>query len=103
MKEKPIKIVFANEAKIDLKKIYLQIVEKTKSVQSAINVRTDIIHTIKTIRFSEQYQVDEILGVPYRRMIVRNFKIIYRVQSPIEIRILQIFDSRQSAKKMRRR
>lgn len=103
MKETPVKIVFADDAKADLKKIYLLIFESTKSVQSAINVRTDILHVIKSIRFPEQYQVDEFLGIPFRRMVVRNFKIIYKVQSPNEIRILQIFDSRQSIKKMRRK
>lgn len=43
----------------------------------------------------EQYQVDEFLGVPFRRIIVRHYKIIYKVQSKTEIRILKIFNTRQ--------
>lgn len=56
----------------------------------------DILSETKNIKFAQQYQVDEILGEPYRRIVVRNYKIIYKVHSDIEIRILQIFDTRQN-------
>lgn len=93
----PIKIYWDNHAKDDLKLIYEFI--KLKSLQGAKNVIKDIVNQSKNIHFTEQYQVDEILGEPYRRMIVRDYKIIYKIHSESEIRILQIFDTRQNPNK----
>ena len=92
--KKPIRILWDNQAKADLKLIFefLQI----KSAQGAKNVIKDIVNQSKNIHFVEQYQVDEFLGQPYRRMIVRDYKIIYKIHSETEIRILQIFDTRQN-------
>ena len=101
MTKVPIRIVLADEAKADLKNIYYRIIEKTKSVQNAKNVRADIIQASKNIHFIKQYQVDEILGEPFRRIVVRHFKIIYKPINENEIRILQIFDTYQSPEKMR--
>jgi addiction module RelE/StbE family toxin len=92
--QKPIRILWDNQAKEDLKLIFDFI--KIKSLEGAKNVIADILEQTKRIHFAEQYQVDEFLGKPYRKMIVRDFKIIYKVQSKSEIRILQIFDSRQN-------
>jgi len=74
---------------------------KLKSPQGATNVIRDIIAQSKNIHFVEQYQVDEFLGEPYRRMIVRDYKIIYKIHSATEIRILQIFDTRQNPIKIK--
>lgn len=93
---RPIQIVFDIEAEKDLKLIFDYL--KIKSEQGAENVLNDIISNIKNIRFVTQYQVDEFLGEPYRRIIVRNYKIIYKVHSESEIRIVQIFDSRKNPK-----
>jgi addiction module RelE/StbE family toxin len=93
----PIKIYWDNHSKDDLKLIYEFI--KLKSLQGAKNVIKDIVNQSKNIHFTEQYQVDEILGEPYRRMIVRDYKIIYKIHSESEIRILQIFDTRQNPNK----
>lgn len=92
--KKPIQVLWDNQAKADLKLIFdfLQL----KSLQGAKNVVNDIVTQSKNIHFAEQYQVDEFLGAPYRRMIIRNYKIIYKVHSETEIRILQIFDTRQN-------
>jgi plasmid stabilization system protein ParE len=100
MKKPTVRIVIANEAKADLKNIYYWIIEKTKSVQKAKNIRADIIQASKDIHFVEQYQVDEFLGEPFRRMVVRHYKIIYKPVNEKEIRILQIFDTYQSPNKM---
>ena len=97
--QNPIKIYWDNQAKADLKLIYEFI--KLKSLQGARNVINDIVSQSKNIHFTEQYQVDEILGEPYRRMIVRDYKIIYKIQSKTEIRILQIFDCRQNPIKLK--
>ncbi len=96
--KKPIQILWDNQAKADLKLIFEFI--KLKSPQGAKNVIRDIIIQSKSIHFAEQYQIDEFLGEPYRRMVVRNYKIIYKIQSETEIRILQIFDTRQNPIKL---
>lgn len=77
--QKPIRILWDHQAKEDLKLIFHFI--KIKSIQGAKSVIADIIDQTKRIHFTEQYQVDEFLGKPYRKMIVRDFKIIYKVQS----------------------
>ena len=97
---RPIKILWDNEAKADLKLIFEQL--KLKSPQAAKNVVQDIVNQNKNIHFTEQYQVDEFLGEPYRRMVVRNYKLIYKIQSESEIRILQIFDTRQNPIKLKK-
>lgn len=88
--QKSITILWDNQAKADLKLIFEFI--KLKSPQGAKNVISDIVAQSKNIHFVEQYQVDEFLGEPYRRMIVRDYKVIYKIHSETEIRILQIFD-----------
>lgn len=96
--QKPIKILWDIQAKADLKLIFEFI--KLKSLQGAKNVIRDIVAQSKNIHFVEQYQVDDFLGEPYRRMIVRDYKIIYKIHSATEIRILQIFDTRQNPVKI---
>lgn len=96
-----IQIYWSPQAVSDLRIIFERVYEKTKSLQIAKNVRTDIIEASKEINFVEQYQVDEFLGAPFRRMIVRHFKIVYKIQSKSEIRILQIFDSYQNPERLR--
>ena len=102
MTGKPIRVVWSDDAKLDLKKIYKRIKEKTKSIESAKNVRTDIIQASKQINYPEQYQVDEFLKSPYRRMVVRHFKIVYKVKNEKEIQVLQVFDTYQSPLKLRK-
>jgi addiction module RelE/StbE family toxin len=97
--QKSIAILWDNQAKADLKLIFEFI--KLKSPQGAKNVIRDIVAQSKNIHFVEQYQVDDFLGEPYRRMIVRDYKIIYKIHSETEIRILQIFDTRQNQSKLK--
>ena len=98
--QKPIIILWDNQAKADLKLLFEFI--RFKSPQGARNVIRDIVLQTKNIHFVEQYQVDEFLGEPYRRMIVRDYKVIYRIHSETEIRILQIFDTRQNSVKLKK-
>ena len=98
--QKLITILWDNEAIADLKLIFEFI--KLKSPQGARNVIRDIVLQSKNIHFVEQYQLDEFLGEPYRRMIVRDYKIIYKIHSETKIRILQIFDSRQNSIKLKK-
>ena len=65
---KPIIILWDNQAKDDLKILFEFI--RLKSLQGERNVIRDIVFQSKNIHYVEQYQVDEFLGEPYRRMIV---------------------------------
>jgi len=98
--QKPINIFWDNQAKADLKLIFEFI--KLNSLQGAKNVVRDIVAQSRNIHFIEQYQVDEILGEPFRRIIIRDYKIIYKIHSEFEIRILQIFDTRQNPIKLKK-
>ncbi|WP_310554392.1 type II toxin-antitoxin system RelE/ParE family toxin [Flavobacterium sp.] len=98
--QKPIRILWDNEAISDLKIIFDFL--KLKSHQGAKNVIKDVVNQSRDIHFTNQYQVDEYLGEPFRRMVVRDYKIIYKVQSESEIRILQIFNSRQNPSKLKK-
>ena len=74
-----LKITWTTQAKEDLKNIYKY--WKRKSLQGAINVRSDILKSPKTILYSEQFQIDDI-NPKYRRIVVRNnYKVLYKVES----------------------
>jgi addiction module RelE/StbE family toxin len=96
-----IDVKWDNEAKADLKLIFDYI--KLDSLQNAKKVVNTIVMHCKSIRFGEQYQLDEFLGEPYRRMIVGHYKIAYKIHTATEIRILQIFDTRQNPSKLRKK
>lgn len=96
-----IKVVWSDQAKADLKYIHKRILNKTKSPANSQNVKRDIIQASKQIDFVNQYQVDEFLGKPYRRMIVRHFKIVYVPDSKSSIIVLQIFDTYRHPNKMK--
>jgi plasmid stabilization system protein ParE len=101
MATKKVAVLWSDNAKADLKRIYEFIKITSQSVQVAKNVRDDILGGSRKITYAEQYQVDEILGLSFRRMIVRHYKIIYKTQSDAEIRVLSVFDTRQDPKKLR--
>lgn len=70
------KIIWASQAKQDLKHIYEY--WKKKSAQGATNVRSDILKSSKTIHYAKQYQVDDI-NPKYRRIVVRTYyKVLYQ-------------------------
>jgi addiction module RelE/StbE family toxin len=98
--QKSIKILWDNEAKSDLKLIFEFI--KLQSLSGAKKVVSEIVKQSKSIHFMEQYQSDDFLGEPFRRMFVGNYKIVYKIHSETEIRILQIFDTRQNPIKLRK-
>jgi len=86
------KIIWSVQARAAIKKIYDYY--KEKSPQGAKNVKSDLLQAPKTIRYSGQYQVDEI-NPKYRRIVVRDFKILY-IETKSEVRILDIIGTRQS-------
>ena len=91
-------IVWTLQAKESLRTIYDYY--KNKSLQGAKNVKDDLLRSPKTIAFSKQYQVDEI-NPKYRRIIVRDFKVLYK-ESQRKIEIIDIINTRQSPSKLRK-
>ncbi len=98
-----LRVIWSLDAVDDLENIFFIIKKKTKSQELARNVVKDIYQTATDIIFPDQYQVDEVLGLPYRRMVVRHYKIVYQPAENNTIRILQIFDAYQSVHKLRRK
>lgn len=83
----------------DLKDVYDFNLEKF-SIDFAVKIRTEILDTVSDIVFTKQWQYDDVLEKPYRRMVVRHYRIVYTEKSNI-IRILRIFDNRQNPSKLK--
>lgn len=96
--EKKIKLVWDILAKEDLKRIYY-FNKENLSIEFAKKVREAIYNQVGSIVFLEQWQEDENLGLPYRRIIIRNYKIVYLVKNNNLNYILAIFDIRQDPSK----
>ncbi|SRR5690606_562828 len=98
MVAKTYKIIWTDEAKKDLKDIFDFI--KIQSVQSAKNVISDIKNISKTIRFSNQNK-QEYYNDRYQRIIIRNYKILYRISdSKNELIIAAVFHTSQNPEKI---
>lgn len=69
----------------------------SKSPTAASKIVDEIIEQVESIEFTHQYQKDE-LNPKYRRVIIRHFKVIYRVQKNV-VYISRIFDTRQDPTK----
>ncbi|OXE99121.1 plasmid stabilization system protein ParE [Flavobacterium araucananum] len=74
------KIIWTSEAKNQLKTIFNYY--KERSVQGANNLKNDILEVTGKVHFREQYQKDEI-EPEYRKIIIRNYKILYREEDLI--------------------
>jgi len=94
---KELKVVWTSQARESLKKIYGYY--KDKSEQGAKNVRDEIYKSPGSIRFAKQYQIDE-LNPDYRRIIVRDYKVIYKEDKGV-VRIVDIQSTRQEPKKLK--
>jgi len=98
MTEKNYKVVWSDEAKSDLKDIYNYI--KNKSPQGAKSVISDIRNAPKKIHFSQQNELEHYNNA-YYRIIVRNYKLLYRVyEDKGELVVYVVFDARQSPEKL---
>ena len=93
--EKFLKVVWTHTAEDQLRTIFNYY--KEKSVQGANNIKSEILNTTKAIRFSEQFQKDEI-EPEYRRIIVKDYKILYLVESEV-IYISKIFSTKRNSSK----
>ena len=92
------KIVWTDEAKADLRNIYDFI--KKKSRQGAKNVVSDIRNAPKSVHFPFQNE-DEFYNNQYFRIIVRHYKILYKInQEKKELIIYVVFDTNQSPEKL---
>jgi addiction module RelE/StbE family toxin len=94
------KIVWTDQAKAELKKIYD--FYKHKSPQGAKNVISDLMQSPKTIYFSKQYQVDDI-NPKYRRIVVRgDYKVLYKEEKGV-IKVMDIVATRQSPEVLKKK
>ena len=95
MENKKITILWSKRAGKSLENIFNYYFKLSEP--SAERIRKDNLKTVATLRFVEQYQVDEI-NTEYRRMVIRHYKIVYKVKRNA-ILILNIFDTRQDPSK----
>lgn len=89
------KVVWTDTAKDQLKTIYNYY--KEKSLQGAINIKNDILSSTKSIHFVDQYQKDEI-EPEYRRIIVRDYKILYLADKEV-VYIIRLFSTKRDTVK----
>lgn len=92
------KIIWSNEAKLDIKNIYDFI--KLKSVEAAKNLVTAIRNAPKSIIFENQFSADE-YDLQCRKIVIKNYKILYvaDVQNKT-INVITVFDTRQNPDKL---
>lgn len=92
-------IIWTLKAKNSLKLIW-DFYAKT-NVKLANKIIKEIIETAENIKFGTQYQVEELLPeYNYRRVVVRHFKIIYKVHKDT-LEVLRVFDTRQNPNKLK--
>ncbi len=96
---KDIQIIWSSDSKKDLKNIHQ--FYSDKNIQAANMIILSITTAVESIVFAEQYQVDEILGTPYRRLIVRHCKVVYTVKKNTII-VFSVFDTRQNPNKLKK-
>ena len=89
------KVVWTDKAKQELKAI--KNYYKPKSTQSAKNIISEILIATREIHFVQQFQKDE-TDFENRRIIVKNYKILYRIDLECVV-IVGIFDTRQDPNK----
>lgn len=90
---KKIQAIWGSKAKSDLQTIYKRHSDK-EYIRKTIST---IVANSKQIVFSEQYQEDEILGLPYRRFFYKHWRIVYKPKNNI-VQIFRVFDARQDPK-----
>lgn len=92
------RIIWTIQARDSLHRIYKHY--KKKSLRGAENVKNDLLRAPKTIYFSKQYQLDDI-NPKYRRIVVRDFKILYKESKNI-IEVIDIIGTKQSPSVLKR-
>ena len=93
-----LEIVWSDQAQKQVENIYNSY--KSKSEEGALNVVNAILESPESIKYPEQYQVDEI-NKNYRRIIVRGtYKVMYQVDGQT-IRIVAVVGTVQSPKEIK--
>ena len=87
-----IEIFWTENAKQDLKEIYIAIKKKI-SKETAVRIRQELFNSPNNIVFAEQFQLDE-YRLDCRRIILRNFKILYQIKED-SIFVIRVFNSFQ--------
>ena len=87
---KKIQAVWSSKADSDLKTIYDNHSDKAFIKRT---IKT-IVANADELVFAEQYQEDEILGLPYRRFFYKHWKIVYKPKNNF-IQIFRVFDTRK--------
>lgn len=96
MSSEKLSIRWSEEAIDDLKLIYYNLLERT-SAETASKIRDEIFLSARQIVFPEQFQVDEIYN-KYRRIIVRNYKILYHINDST-VRIATVINCYKNSSK----
>lgn len=94
-----LKIIWSKQARSAVKSIYDYY--KDKSLQGAKNVKKDLLQSPKPIRFSKQYQVDEI-NPNFRRIVVRDYKLLYK-EVGNTIQIIDVVSTKESPEKLKKK
>ncbi len=87
-----IEVFWTANAKQDLKEIYI-LIKKKISKETALKIRDELFNSPNDIVFTEQFQLDE-YRLDCRRIIVRNFKILYQIKEN-SIFVIRVFNSFQ--------
>lgn len=95
--EKVRQVNWTDNAKIAIKSIFD--FHAVNSVQSAENIVYDIIDRSDSIVFAHQYQFDDI-NPNYRRMIVRQYKILYKENQNI-VSIVNVVSTKGNPEKLK--
>jgi plasmid stabilization system protein ParE len=85
-------VIWSTEAKKDLKNLHEFYTFQSKSY--ADKTVNKIFSSIDNIIFIGQYQEDEFLGLPFRRLFVNHVRISYEV-SGNNLTIYRLFDTRR--------
>lgn len=94
---KKLEIIWSKKAKGQLNSIYNYYKDQRQTPRGATNIKNDILKAVRGIVFEGQYQKDSIQP-EYRRVIVRDYKILYKEKDG-EIHILRLFSTRRDPKK----
>lgn len=92
---KVLSIVWSQEAFISLREIHEYYFRLNPA--AADRIREEVVSAVSNLKYTKQYQLDE-FNPDYRRLIVRHYKVFYKIKGQ-EIRVLEIFDTRQNPNK----
>ena len=83
-----------------VRKIYDYILEK--SYQGAETVKQEIFDAVASLKMNpERFPVDRDLKSPYRRCLVRNYRIIFRIYpEDCRVLIIHVWNSKRSTKSL---